>query len=165
MLALEYDHLLPSHPHTNTHLPPSLPPCSVNAETGEPPSTAESATSSPIDMAVGEEDSTTPTTTPTGSTHHKMSEATSHSAAESISLYASGGGGGVEGIHDTSGLVTMEMVMPGGEGGEVVGGMAQHNGLPGYSPPRDRQDSEATLDVREPGLMGAEEEDDEEEDT
>ena len=70
----------------------------------------------------------------------------------------------VDTIPNASGLVTMEMVLPGGEGGEVVGGMSQHNGLPGYSPPRERQDSEATLDIRETGIEAEEEEEDEEED-
>lgn len=60
----------------------------------------------------------------------------------------------------------METLMPGAEGGEVVGGMAQHNGLPGYSPPRQRQDSEVTLDVRE-GVepVGGEDYEDEDDET
>ena len=66
-------------------------------------------------------------------------------------------------IPNASSLVTMEMVMPGGEGGEVVGGMSQHNGLPGYSPPRERQDSEVTLGAGEMGLVGGEEEEEEDE--
>ena len=61
----------------------------------------------------------------------------------------------------------METVLPGGEGGEVVGGMSQHNGLPGYSPPRQRQDSEATLDVGEgcEPLGGDEDEEEEDDET
>ena len=49
----------------------------------------------------------------------------------------------------TSALVPMETLPTHQDGGEVVGGMASHNGLPGYSPPRERQDSEATLGVGE----------------
>ena len=127
----------------------------MNAESGDHPST-ESTTSSPVDMAVGDEELTTPTKIPDIlATPHSTGILTSDTA----SLYTGGGAGD----HDTSGLVTMETVMPSGEGGEIVGGMSQHNGLPGYSPPRERQDSETTLDIREPGLVGPEEEDDEEE--
>ena len=110
----------------------------MNADTGEPPST-ESTTSSPVDMAVGDEDA-----------HHKLRDASDTATVDPFPDHLS----------NRSGLVTMETVLPGGEGGEVVGGMSQHNGLPGYSPPRERQDSEATLGTGEVGLV-ADEEDDE----
>ena len=125
----------------------------VNAESGEPPST-ESSTSSPVEMAVGEEDSVTSATS-------KPSETTPTGLAPPppANPYQP-----LDNMQNTSGLVTMETVLPGGEGGEVVGGMSQHNGLPGYSPPRPRGDSETTLDVREgvEPLDGDEEEDDDE---
>ena len=128
----------------------------MNAEAGDPPTT-ESATSSPVEMAVGEEDSTPISAS---SSSHKLPDATDTPTSLSTDVYPS-----MDTIQNTTGLITMGTVMPGGEGGEVVGGMSQHNGLPGYSPPRERQDSEATLDVREgmdpPGGDEEEEEDDE----
>jgi forkhead box protein P len=119
----------------------------VNAESGEPPST-ESTTSSPVEMAVGEED-----------THHKLPDITDTTSSLTVDAFPT-----VDSIPNASGLVTMETVMPGGEGGEVVGGMSQHNGLPGYSPPRERQDSETTLDSRETGMAVGEEAEDEDTD-
>ena len=145
-----------SQTHTLTPSPP-LPPLRVN-EAGEPPST-ESATSSPVEMAVGEEDPTAPSSSSSSSSAagHKLPVNSDTPTPTSADPYPA--------LENTSGLVTMETVMPGGEGGEVVGGMSQHNGLPGYSPPRERQDSEATLDLREgvepPGGEEEEEDDDE----
>ena len=94
-------------------------------------------------MAVGDEE---------GTSSHKLTDTITANP-----FPASG-----DSLPNTSGLVTMETVIPGGEGGEVVGGMAQHNGLPGYSPPRERQDSEATLGAGEAGLAGGEGEEEEE---
>ena len=130
----------------------------MNAETGEPPST-ESATSSPVEMAIGEEESTAAASS--SNSAHKLPEV----IAMPTSLASPDAYPTLDDIQNTGGLVTMETAMPGGEGGEVVGGMSQHNGLPGYSPPRERQDSEVTLDVRdgmEPG--GGEEEEEEDDD-
>ena len=104
-------------------------------------------------MTVGEEEATI-------AAHHKLPEAMDTPTSLSGDSFPT-----VDSIPNASGLVTMEMVLPSGEGGEVVGGMSQHNGLPGYSPPRARQDSEVTLDMREMGgLAGGEEEEEEEED-
>lgn len=125
--------------HDPSSLSLSLPLSRVNADSGEPPST-ESTSSSPVDMAVGDEE-----------THHKLPDINDTHSADSFPVT-------MDTLSNTSGLVTMETVLPGGEGGEVVGGMSQHNGLPGYSPPRERQDSEATLGPGEVGLAAEEEE-------
>ena len=112
-------------------------------------------------MAIGEEESTAAVSS--SNSAHKLPEV----IAVPTSLMAPDTYPALDGIQNTGGLVTMETVMPGGEGGEVVGGMSQHNGLPGYSPPRERQDSEVTLDVRdgmEPAGLGEEEEEEEDED-
>ena len=75
-----------------------------------------------------------------------------------------GGGGGspkLDAITDevAAGLVTMETVPANQDMGAVVGGMMSHNGLPGYSPPREGEESGRPL----VGRMEMEEEEEEEE--
>ena len=121
----------------------------VNSDSGEPAST-ESSTSSPVDMTVGDEE------VPQYAKLPVIEGIPGVIIMDSLTAIA-------DTIPNASSLVTMETVVLGGEGGEVVGGMSQHNGLPGYSLPRERQDSEVTLGAGELGPVGGEEEEDEDE--